>query len=740
TASAALGGLFGPVTPHAIAPGTNPLGVWNFDDCTSSQTQLFDASQLNNTAFRSVGVTCAPGVDGSSAVAIAAKEDIVYVPDQPTFTFEQGVTVAGWFNPTSLAGVKTLFRKRDKDTSSFALLLNAGKFEFVVSLGAGRALSVTSPKKARTGVFQHVAATYDGTTARLYIDGIETTTFAVSGSVPPGPGPLLMGNDGSERRFAGSIDSTLFTTHAITADQVLALLCVRPAQPTVIFPSSPVETPAGVPVAFEISLTNNSTSAACGAMVFDIFTHASTGFDFTLDPPLNSTTPTPPVAPGATQRFTITATPGEGVPAGTLLSFHAHVDEINSQFSDFRDLAMIVSETDPNACAVNTARELMIKSTSVVDDPVRTQFSPGSTDPRNGVWTFKHLVENMAPTPAAAPAMVESLFASMTSARVVNGFSVAGRPGVQQLVLNNWPRTPDGALDLAQAPLRLQAIVNRFDLRNLANGDAGEARFVFAFELDGFPLQATLILEYKLPAASESEVLGWANAFHGLGALGFGETYNAALQVVTERFAGRGARPGRPNASAISQVRTNEISFGDNGLWEMREFRLSAASGLLEPVPVELTPANSFNNSSTLASFINANAAAIIAETHTVPTVFAGQPFQGGAVFNDLGAWFAPGVDNEARHHFSLNTCNGCHSSAETGVPFLQISPRFGNSEAILSGFLTGTSIPDPATGVPRSFNDLQRRNTDLRAIVCADPAARALAKTSLRKGISRVH
>ena len=53
---------------------------------------------------------------------------------------------------------------------------------------------------------------------------------------------------------------------------------------------------------------------------------------------------------------------------------------------------------------------------------------------------------------------------------------------MQFRILDNWPRTPDGKLDLAQPPLRLQAIVNRFDLRNLAAGDAGEGRFVFAFE------------------------------------------------------------------------------------------------------------------------------------------------------------------------------------------------------------------------------------------------------------------
>ncbi|HEX2685788.1 MAG TPA: LamG domain-containing protein [Kofleriaceae bacterium] len=727
-----------PTNSNLILPGTNPMGVWNFDDCNSSRTDLADATFTGHTAFRAVGVACANGIQNSQAVQIAAPEDIVYVPDQPNFTFENGVTVAGWFDPAAIGGTKTLFRKRDKGTSSFALLLDTGKFEFVVNIGNNIAISVLSPKKAKAGVFQHVAATYDGTTARLYVDGLEVNSFAITGSIPLGPGPLLMGNDGSERRFAGAIDSTLFATHALTADQVLALTCF-PQQPSVTLTPSNPSTPPGVATQIDIALTNHNP-AACAPITFSIEPIA---FDsrLTLDPPSFSVAQSAPVPSGTTGHFTLTATPSDSLEPGAQLFAEVEITEPTTGLFTFPFFTLTVAE--PTGCHVTTSRELMIKNTSVVDDAVRATFNPSSTDSRNGVWTFKHLVENMAPTPADAPDMVEAMLTSFTTPQAVNGFTLAARPGMQSLVLNNWPRTADGKLDLARAPLRLQAIVNRFDLRNLASGDAGEGRFVFAYNnpfSSFFPLQATIIFEYKLPAATDQDVLDWANAFHGLGAMQFGESYNAALQTITERFVGRGVRPDHPNGSAINAVRSNEIDFSDNGIWELREFNLSPTSGLLEPATVKLTPDRSFNNSNTLASYINANQAAIIAETHSVPDVFNGQPFQGGAVFNNLSTWFAPGVDNEARHHFALNTCNGCHSTQETGTFFLQISPRFAFSEASLSGFLTGTTISDPVTGQSRTFNDLGRRNADLKAIVCADSAALSASPATLRKGISRVH
>jgi hypothetical protein len=247
--------------------------------------------------------------------------------------------------------------------------------------------------------------------------------------------------------------------------------------------------------------------------------------------------------------------------------------------------------------------------------------------------------------------------------------------------------------------------------------------FTFVDPFDTFfPLQATLILEYKLPAATDQDVQDWANSFHALGAMQFGENYNAALQAITERFAGRNARPDHPNGSAINAVRSNEIEFGNNGIWQMRSFALSASSGRLEPVPLVLTPDRSFNNTSTLASYINANQDAIIAEKHTVPALFNGQPFQAGAVFNNF-AWVAPGVDPELRHHFAINTCNGCHAGLETGANFFQIRPRSGmGSEAILSPFLIGTTVNDPVSNQPHTFGDLARRHADFKAAVCGAP------------------
>jgi len=532
-----------------------------------------------------------------------------------------------------------------------------------------------------------------------------------------------------------------------------------PWAPTVaITPATIPPTAAGVPVTLDVAVTNPNP-AACAPLGFEVDI-LDTGLLFDPRPvgPILVGLPSHPppvltVASGATGHLQVTATAPASADGGDVIPVNILVSQprtppppppapLPPPPAQVAAPSVAFPVAAAPGCQVSTSHELMITSVSVVDDPVRTVFTPGSRDPRNGVWSFKHLVEGLARTPADAPAVVEAMLTTFTSPEIINGFTVAARPGVQSQVLAAWPRTADGALDLARAPLHLQAIVNRFDLRNLAAGDAGEGRFVFAFDLGagtggGPPPQATVIFEYKLPAASALEAWVWAEAFHALGRLPFGELYNAALALITEQFARHGARPGHPNGSAINAVRTNEIPFGDNALWELREFHLSASSGRLEPAIVDLTPDLGFNHTAALAAFITANQAQILADAHTVPATLGGQPFAAGAVFNNLLTWFAPGVDSEARHHFAINTCNGCHGIQETGTVFLHLTPRTPGTEAARSRWLTGTVVDDPATGLPRSFDDLGRRKADLKAAVCG---AGMPSLDLLSRGIRRVH
>lgn len=381
------------------------------------------------------------------------------------------------------------------------------------------------------------------------------------------------------------------------------------------------------------------------------------------------------------------------------------------------NLPQVTATAEPSAtCSitVDPARELVIRALSVVEDPVRTQWNGDASAPASGAWHFGRLMTHMAGTQDPSEFVLRWLNTWGTN-RTVNGQTIPARSQIHD-VIDAWPRLPDGRLDLTKAPFRLLAIVNRIDLRNSRR--AGEGRFIFGLlDANGNTTQFTVILEYNLPVQVFSAA-EWADEWHALSQFTLGsEAYRLALQDITDAFAGPNVMPTRVNGSAISQVRTNEIHL--DFPWELREFRLNS-SGRLVPVTTARTPDDAHDGTERLGRFINQNESQILAGTHAVPLTFESTPFRAASIFNNVDFWSAPNItNNNARHRFSLNTCNGCHG-AETATPFLHVHPREQGQVAALSGFMTGITVADPVDGQSRTFNDIRRRRRDLRALLCA--------------------
>ena len=696
-------GVDGGTGPTRSLPG-QAQGFWRFDDCNMSRTELQDSSFSGHTAFRSVTAFCRPGIL-NSGIGFDEDDDVVIVPDQPNFVFSEGFTVAAWVKPTDLGGVRTIFRKRQDGTSTFVLAENGQNFQIVISLANGKAAEVQAP--ATLDKFTHVAATFDGIFLKLYLDGTEAASKRVVGRLSDGVGPLLMGNDASLRRIDGIIDNVVFDTLPATPDDIVKLTCLPQPSVMSVTPVDPAAVPPGTPVSYDVQITNNS----CDDAFFNVSAFPSNR-DIIVNQ--NGGSAFVPAAGTADLPFTVSAS--EDIEAFGTSQIFVNGQLFSSTKSDFEFFNQVVNFSvfdNSTPCTIKPRRELEIRDVSVVDDKVRT--GPG------GAWTFGKLMTDMAPTPDAAPAMVEAMLSSFLTQQAVNTFPLPPRLGVQQ-VLSSL-RGPDGKLDLSRPAFRLLAIANRIDLNDASAFTAGEGRFVFGFAPFGLPLQATLIIEYNIPApAQQADIVDLANAWHALRALPFpSEQYNAALQAVTDRFATRNAAPTRTNGSALAQVRTNDF-FTFGGAWEFREFHLDATSGMLVPATVAQTPDRSFNFSDRLGRFVLANEPAILAEKHTVPLMFEGAPFQGGNVdASDFFSWQVPGVTPETRHRFARNTCNGCHTQGETGATFFQVNPRFPGQEAQLSGFLTGAEVTDFAAGVTRHFNELSRRGRILHNLVCPD-------------------
>ncbi|HEX8113192.1 MAG TPA: hypothetical protein VF516_35925, partial [Kofleriaceae bacterium] len=410
------------------------------------------------------------------------------------------------------------------------------------------------------------------------------------------------------------------------------------------------------------------------------------------------------------------------------------------------DPSIIFAPTSPAP-----GKSLLINDLNVVGavgDPSRVWDPCTGAGTRMGAFTFGHLMTEMANQPLTGinpSTFVMQWLQTWQASQTINTFNVPARPNIATQIINPWLTASGGvSLDLGIAPFRLLAIVNRLDLRTGSGsyggstGNAGELRFVFGAVKPGRTCQLlpfTVILEYGVPIQGCLPVKSWAQQWVNLSSLALGSaTYNAALQAITDQVVLRNDAPGKPNGSALNQLRTNERAIGVP--WELRQFNLLSPIDFLHEAPVAQTPDVRFNaadpgwsGSTSLDTFITSTPAGA-----TVPLAFLGGPFLGGAspvTGDNLGYfWNTSTLDldpshlgnwNQRRHLFSLNTCNACHTG-ETRTTFTHISPTTPlGSPAALSGFLTGITVADPAFGAPtRTFNDLARRQSDLVGVANA--------------------
>jgi hypothetical protein len=383
---------------------------------------------------------------------------------------------------------------------------------------------------------------------------------------------------------------------------------------------------------------------------------------------------------------------------------------------------------------IDASRSLLVRATSVVEDATRTRGSCGQTS--MGVWSFGYLMEQMANTPVTGVTgaqLTRQWLDKWTSDQVVNGWNVFERD-MQAQILDDWIAASGGAglpLDLSRAPFKLLAIVNRLDLRQQAaygGASGGELRFVFRFmppdcEPDGRTFE--VIFEFGLPFSGCVSQKAWAQQWKNLDTMPLGSpAYNAALEAITQQVVVSNAAGAKPNGSALNQLRVNENRLDGvaDGLdWQFRQFSLDHFTHHLKQTTLSQTPQISVDTPTQLTPYVTNNDVAILADEHFVPLNYPAEvKFRAGSLMyaSVFSHWYmGPTVDNNTRHHFSLNTCNGCHTG-ETQTDFRHVGLALFGEQAPLSGFLTGIWADDPTGPGSHFFDDLERRAVDMDALL----------------------
>ena len=396
-------------------------------------------------------------------------------------------------------------------------------------------------------------------------------------------------------------------------------------------------------------------------------------------------------------------------------------------------------ELSVGGCSANVEplRSIEIVHPNIVNDA----RSSNATD---GPWSFRRLIENMAPSANAVDTdpFVRGIFESFNSVQTVNGAVTEVRNSVSTMDRFTIPGTSPRQFNLANAPFQLIAVASRLDLRSATT--AGEGRLIFGLTNASNPSSPnmetmTLIMEFALPLVAPLDTPAkWAAKWHELDSIDPATapaTFAAKLQEITDKFTVRNAFVGRPNGSAINQIRTNEIRFTTFTFWQLREFNMGS-NGFMAPATTKESPNWDFiNRSQEMRDFINQNPV-LNTTTDTsfmslkMPTVFENTLFLGvkqnqavGVVSNG-GRWDLSDTETQfnsvAIDNFGFLTCNGCHNEnkASGDRAFYQVDPTASpgvDGTGRLSQFML---VGDPSKGGRRPA-ELTRRANDMGTLLC---------------------
>jgi len=195
---ASLGGV-------ARAQSIEPVAAYAFSE--GSGTAIADVSENDNGGVLTTGASWTRGGRFGNGLVLAGGTQGVSVGGASALDVASGLTVEAWICPSSVAGYPKIAWRDGADGSPFnlAMAFGNGTLVFNVLTTAGR-FSAFAYESLVANAWTHVAATYDGTALRVYLDGVLAGSMPASGAVVPSTGDLWLGRAPWGEGFTGGFD------------------------------------------------------------------------------------------------------------------------------------------------------------------------------------------------------------------------------------------------------------------------------------------------------------------------------------------------------------------------------------------------------------------------------------------------------------------------------------------------------------------------------------------------------
>lgn len=189
-----------PILPESVA-------TYDFEEGSGSVAGDSSTHSLDGVITGSTFSSDA--IFGSYSLNFDGSDDLVTISDTSLLDVSDALTLSAWIQTTDTSIHQCILGKN----SAYYLYLYAGTYGSRVRVGLrinGAWDTHTSPNTSSLSIaantWTHVAATYDGADLRIYIDGVEVSSKAVSGQIGNSNKDIELGTIWNGFRFSGLMD------------------------------------------------------------------------------------------------------------------------------------------------------------------------------------------------------------------------------------------------------------------------------------------------------------------------------------------------------------------------------------------------------------------------------------------------------------------------------------------------------------------------------------------------------
>ncbi|MCD4695336.1 MAG: T9SS type A sorting domain-containing protein [Bacteroidales bacterium] len=247
---------------------TDLVGHWAMEE-SDVATTLTDSSTFANDGTVTGSLVQELGQRGYGQV-FDGSNDYVLVPDDASLDITDEITLAVWIKPAKI-GTQRIIRKVNTSGAGYSLFLSASGY-FSIKFNHSDAIRVNTSELYNSYINQwiHIAATYDGTTIKTYINGDPDNTKTISFTIGTNDKKLCLGakaEDGGNK-YEGVMDDARVYNYALSPTEISSLLTTwAPPIPDNLVGHWKMEEGSGSVLVDSSSYINNGTITGAPAWV-----------------------------------------------------------------------------------------------------------------------------------------------------------------------------------------------------------------------------------------------------------------------------------------------------------------------------------------------------------------------------------------------------------------------------------------------------------------------------------------